>query len=160
MLSHSGSIKLSPLTTRLITIHDQHPKIMSRSRILLLFFASTFTKVGASDQCYFPNGSVQNNTYVCNPSAKFSPCCTTGDVCTNLGLCVNDLIKTNDSLYWRNSCTDPTWKSSECAQVCQTTATGMRTVHRVYDHCHVDDQLTCDPRPERRENILEDLSMR
>jgi hypothetical protein len=52
----------------------------------------------------------------CNLEAKFSMCCNIhgdGDVCLPNGLCNN----TGSGIYWRESCTDPTWTDSACVKL-------------------------------------------
>ena len=73
--------------------------------------------------CYRPNGDlVQDLNYApCHKSATASGsmCCNLNralfpDTCTSEGLCRN-----GDDVF-RDSCTDPTWKSPECVQLCTT----------------------------------------
>ncbi|KAL5353927.1 hypothetical protein ACLOAV_000012 [Pseudogymnoascus australis] len=78
--------------------------------------------------CYNPDGSeVVNPAFQpCNQVVgKFSMCCGTNwtggvvmpDTCQENGLCLNSFD--GKPLYWRGSCTDPTWKSPNClANLC------------------------------------------
>lgn len=91
-----------------------------RSLIFLLFVISS------SATCYLPNGSDRHaiagsnpGDYLpCDATAAVSMCCAIGrqgnaDVCLPGGLC-RDL---GQGVYWRESCTDRTWKSPECTKL-------------------------------------------
>src|SRR5277367_1458627 len=73
--------------------------------------------------CYNPNGSEITNPAFqpCNQVVgTTSMCCGTNwtngivakDICEPNGLCLNSY--NGAPLYWRGSCTDPTWKSPNC----------------------------------------------
>lgn len=81
--------------------------------------------------CYTPAGrniNAANNLpdgalYApCNISAPVSMCCAIGvnrtyqDVCIDGGLCHNAFYGNRDQ-YWRESCTDPTWKDPACVKL-------------------------------------------
>jgi hypothetical protein len=97
-----------------------------RLSIVLVSLSRHFSPVLAT--CYMPNGTAIDNVAFqpCNQvTDTISMCCgtnwTTGgvspDVCLPNGLCMN----TGGGLYWRESCTDPTWKSPYClANLCTT----------------------------------------
>jgi len=80
--------------------------------------------------CYHPDGSVMTGLAYepCNQFVgTFSPCCGTNhtgkvapDICLANGLCQN----TGDNVYWRQGCTDKTWKSPFCVDLCITAADG------------------------------------
>lgn len=90
-------------------------------------FVALFTLLIASTSatCYYPNGTdvttsgIAFTSYApCNASAEASMCCrinvTAGDHCRSDGLCDSP-----DYRYlWRESCTDPTWKSPHCQKLC------------------------------------------
>ncbi|KAI0013098.1 hypothetical protein F4779DRAFT_476638 [Xylariaceae sp. FL0662B] len=83
----------------------------------------------AATTCYRPDGSATDDTYrPCNGTAEFSMCCHTGVVLANgepynggdacgsgasYGLC-----GVTGTQLWRESCTDPTWKSPACLKLC------------------------------------------
>ncbi|KAI1079080.1 hypothetical protein F5B20DRAFT_581497 [Whalleya microplaca] len=87
------------------------------------------TSVVAATTCYRPDGSAVDSTYrACNGTAEYSMCCHTGVVLANgdpynggdacgsgasYGLC-----GITGTQLWRESCTDPTWKSSACLKLC------------------------------------------
>ncbi|KAF4910716.1 hypothetical protein CGCVW01_v011636 [Colletotrichum viniferum] len=82
--------------------------------------------------CYAPDGSVANNeTYVpCNKlgitqSGVFSSCCALDgpaderDICSSSGLCINKQQQPQ-----RGFCTDKTWKSKACVNICTDESSG------------------------------------
>lgn len=117
-----------------------------RLACLLLSFCSLLHYASAS--CYWPNGmtsrsfkhsvlannrkgtdrntNLPDNLYEsCNPTASASMCCAldtssnflnanSGTKCRPDGLCNNEA---GDAL-WRTACTDKTWKSPECVNLC------------------------------------------
>lgn len=78
--------------------------------------------------CYAPDGrdvneEIHNGTLQyepCNPASAVSMCCATGpdrsepDACVKDGLCFNSRL---GGELWRESCTDPTWKSPSCVKL-------------------------------------------
>src|SRR5438046_3498409 len=80
--------------------------------------------------CYWPDGSLNADSASkpCNAiKGQVSMCCATNrtsdaDTCLANGLCQN--ISPNgqntgyDLLLWRESCSDPTWKSPYCLNLC------------------------------------------
>ncbi|KAF4823225.1 hypothetical protein CGCSCA5_v001816 [Colletotrichum siamense] len=73
--------------------------------------------------CFVPNGTNRNDindshfdTYEPCVSSGHSMCCNVkgGDSCKANGLCWNNVY----SKFWRESCTDPTWESPKCLQLC------------------------------------------
>ena len=93
------------------------------------FFLTSLPLVGglvslAAATCYHVNGSALDVYYQpCDNSAEFSMCChlgvtnlNGGDQCGSgdyYGLC-----GVTGTQLWRESCTDPTWKSPACLQLC------------------------------------------
>ncbi|KAM0801885.1 hypothetical protein BDR22DRAFT_845558 [Usnea florida] len=72
----------------------------------------------ANAKCYYPDGSMANSDTPCNSAATistFSACCDQSDICLDNGLCLMQHISPRIS---RGSCTDPSWRSPECAQFC------------------------------------------
>lgn len=108
-----------------------NPRISSKigkgyvSRSLCLILLRLPSALAAT--CYNPptvagqNGTVQSSQYTtCNVNQEVSMCCRqtqsgiyTADSCLPNGLCVNESAD-NVTTYWRESCTDPTWKSPYC----------------------------------------------
>lgn len=89
--------------------------------------------------CYTPAGLDRNaewgpnagNRYrPCAPGAAVSMCCSFGgdDTCIGDGLCYN---KGSDN-YWRESCTDPTWKDPACVKLF-VNGTGLDSSDKDYD---------------------------
>lgn len=76
--------------------------------------------LAAQTQCYLPDGSKAGSQYQpCNsvPNAS-SMCCDTsaGDQCQPNGLCKG--FPDNTPQLWRDSCTDQSWRSPFCLQLC------------------------------------------
>lgn len=65
--------------------------------------------------CYYPNGdpSIGEIDIPCNTSGD-SPCCPDQWQCESNGLCFLE----NEGYYGRYTCTDQTWQSSSCPQIC------------------------------------------
>lgn len=88
---------------------------MLLSYIILAFVART---VCATSRCYFPDGSLDTLSFVCNTTAvdngETSICCRAGDECYTSGTCFQGW----SGITYRQSCTDSTWKSSTCPQTC------------------------------------------
>lgn len=85
--------------------------------ILFILFSTVIA------DCYFPNGTNSNiglssELYqACGGGDKHSMCCRMGrDQCRDDGLCSN--YQRNE--IWRESCTDPTWRSPSCVKLCVT----------------------------------------
>lgn len=86
-------------------------------------FADVFS-LWASATCYYPNGSDANaylpqDEYQSSDGGdKFSMCCALNksrpNLCRSDGLCQSTI----DQFIWRESCTDPYWKSPSCIKLC------------------------------------------
>ncbi|KAH6670498.1 hypothetical protein B0J14DRAFT_596375 [Halenospora varia] len=105
---------------------------------LACLFTILFNIRLVSTTCYNPNGSVITSPAY-QPCVQtvgvVSQCCGTNwtatdsrignDLCQPSGLCLNNNPANNQPLFWRGSCTDPTWKSPNClANLCTSTSTG------------------------------------
>src|SRR6266536_4423404 len=86
-------------------------------------FALLFNAALVSTTCYNPDGSAQTSPAYqpcIQTVGAVSQCCGTNwtatdprianDKCEPNGLCRNYNPDSNQPLYWRGSCTDPTWK--------------------------------------------------
>lgn len=82
--------------------------------VLQLSFLSLFTSVFAVDQCYYPNG-VKSTDTPCYTDGDFSHCCAKTSICLTNGLCLS--MKQPFTLS-RGGCTDSTWRSSRCTDIC------------------------------------------
>lgn len=92
---------------------------VSWSRLLLVGI-STVSIVSA--QCFMPNGTDRNardgpgiRYKTCGKSpagSSQSMCCKIGDTCLDSGLCQD-----NGGRFWRESCTDQTWKDPACIRL-------------------------------------------
>ncbi len=89
----------------------------SLARVLLLL-TSILSHVSAN--CYNRNGTDRNGpTGVgvykpCNLNTEHSMCCAITDHCRPDGLCTDSAGAT----LWRESCTDQSWKSPNCVNLC------------------------------------------
>lgn len=93
----------------------QRSTLLSSLGILILFVCKSSEFV----QCYYPDGSIPTDfSYVPCTSNPVSSCCIPleGDVCQDNGLCYYPASRA----IYRAACTDQTWKSSGCPQVCVT----------------------------------------
>ena len=80
-------------------------------------FLPQILAVSQGATCYAPDGEAALGNYPCFLDQAVSPCCGGGYICEASGLCkvvgsqaVSDLI--------RGTCTDSTWKSTDCPQYC------------------------------------------
>ncbi|KAI2639045.1 hypothetical protein GGS26DRAFT_371534 [Hypomontagnella submonticulosa] len=90
-----------------------------------LFSLGLSNIANAAATCYRPDGSAVDDTYMpCDTDADVSMCChlaftnNGGDLCgsgPSYGLC-----GVTGTQLWRESCTDPTWKSPACLNLCTT----------------------------------------
>ena len=67
-----------------------------------------------SSLCYLPDGDSAPDDTPCDPSASVSMCCNEGWKCYTKDLCTGPY----NILKW-GSCTDKTWNSRDCPQICQ-----------------------------------------
>lgn len=77
----------------------------------LIFFSCSWVHA----VCYYPDKSIVPNYQACNPeSDNGSACCElSSSVCTTKGYCFGSV-----SVLYRGGCTDPEWRSPNCAQQC------------------------------------------
>jgi hypothetical protein len=82
--------------------------------------------VSSQPQCYYPNGMVYAPSIVCNNSTKYSTCCGSAGDGVEWECLTNNLCKNTSDIstkYERGGCSDPSWKSPECANVCLDSGT-------------------------------------
>lgn len=91
-------------------------------------------------QCYFPNTTLNSHPdyQPCPPviQGSVSMCCATNrttdpETCLPNGLCGGrggkDAGDNVEDLYWRESCTDKSWKSTYCLKLCTTPGQSIRS---------------------------------
>ncbi|KAF2232045.1 hypothetical protein EV356DRAFT_506250 [Viridothelium virens] len=89
-----------------------------RNSASCLVLVAHFLATDVQANCYWPNGTDRNaglpspDYFPCN-SGEVSMCCAQWDLCRNDGLC-----QATNSVVWRESCTDATWGSPYCLQLC------------------------------------------
>ena len=66
-----------------------------------------------AQNCYYPNGDISTSDYPCSSDGD-GPCCPFQWQCLSNGLCYLD----NAQYYGRYTCTDQTWSSSGCPEIC------------------------------------------
>lgn len=102
-------------------VHLSTSNLLMPGKTLFAFALSLLAHELLAVSCYHPNGDpvIDSDYHPCNPAAPdtVSSCCATSrslfpDICLPNGLCGN-----GDDVF-RDSCTDPTWKSPLCPQLC------------------------------------------
>src|SRR5437667_12860563 len=87
------------------------------NELLLLILLSSSVVQCSSPQCYWPSGPADDAHAAC-AIGRVSMCCYTNvtsgisDQCTSQGLCESK------GVTYRDSCTDPTFRSPYCSQLC------------------------------------------
>ena len=66
-----------------------------------------------SASCYYPNGDLSLYDIPCS-TGEAGPCCPYQWQCERNGLCYLE----SEALYGRFTCTDQTWSSDSCPQIC------------------------------------------
>ena len=99
--------------------------------LILLLFAPLATTI-----CYYPDKSIAAHDTPCHSSDGDSFCCGQGFACLSNKLCQATSLIVHGSSYARGSCTDQTWRSSNCPSFCLGRFTPPSTVK--YWH-----RLTC-----------------
>lgn len=95
---------------------------MALRRVLFLS-AALCLLFNVESKCYFPDGSEVLHHVACRSGDGFSACCEQGFACLSNGLCnvtehVPDLEHRGLAQHNRESCTDPTWESTDCPLFC------------------------------------------
>jgi hypothetical protein len=94
---------------------------MERHCYLALLVVSLLSFTTAT--CYFPDGTIPRQDTPCR-SSGFATCCGAGYACLTNNLCQLTGFVANpidgQSEYVRGSCTDKTWNSEFCPNVCIT----------------------------------------
>lgn len=81
-------------------------------RLLTLLSLSSFV---VAQGCFYPNGSPANGDILCQ-DGNVSSCCGPNSICLTNGLCLS--VEQPFTLS-RGSCTDSTWQSPQCPNVCK-----------------------------------------
>lgn len=83
-------------------------------RVAILLSLCSFVSYVKGQTCYYPNGNASTSTdFPCSLEAD-SPCCPQGWQCLSNGLCYLE----NENYLGRYTCTDQTWQSTACPQIC------------------------------------------
>lgn len=95
-----------------------HRSIRLRVLFLFLHLWAVSSAVSQDATCHYPNGDVATGDFPCFLDQDQSPCCGSGTICEESGLCrVAGSIGVSDLI--RGSCTDASWASSDCPIYCQ-----------------------------------------
>jgi hypothetical protein len=93
--------------------------------LLRFIFLLAVLVAPATPICYYPDGSVAPQDVPCTDLTTQASCCGQGYAClglpSNFFLCEatgDEIKKPGASRYVRGSCTDKTWRSSNCPSVC------------------------------------------
>ncbi|KXG53856.1 uncharacterized protein PGRI_009060 [Penicillium griseofulvum] len=101
--------------------------ISFRTILHLLIFQAVFPTIAQSRKCYLTNGKEADSSFQpCFPDQDNSPCCslaksntTPNDICLSGGVCyIQD--PNFRGLLRQGACTDKTWKSGQCPELCDT----------------------------------------
>lgn len=110
---HNQGVPLWQILSYLILVSRYTPTILPLSNTLM------------SGPCWPLSGETypDDDIYIpCNQTAVdnggHSACCAPGDRCLTNGLCTND---PGGNVYWRDGCTDRTWKDPACPNYCPST---------------------------------------
>lgn len=114
LLNFLSTFAVRPLKSTETLISTMRHSILPPSLGILSFLVC---KSSEFVQCYYPDGSIPTDyIYVACTNNAVSSCCipSEGDICQDSGLCY---YPPSGSLF-RGACTDKTWDSSDCPQVC------------------------------------------
>jgi len=117
-------------------------KSLLRTLTTLALCTSLHVNGGAAQNCYYPNGDLAQGDGAC--SSNGGACCPYQWECLSNGLCYLE----NAGFYGRYTCTDQTWQSSGCPQICteSNTASGNEAVLQCGDGswcCDGDRSFNC-----------------
>ncbi|UPX12324.1 uncharacterized protein EKO05_0002878 [Ascochyta rabiei] len=93
--------------------------LLHQSLSLALVVSVASSSAAADSTCYYPNGE-KNNGGACDANAEVSVCCGPTFVCLGNGLCQvgPDTRRTYGYEFYRSGCTDASFNSSSCPQIC------------------------------------------
>jgi hypothetical protein len=94
--------------------------ILSILSFLLAWRCQADTHDNGHRQCYLPSGGVSFGA-TCHHEQEVSSCCGFGWTCLSNGLCQSSAGNERNyrSKMFRPSCTDHTWTSPNCTQICR-----------------------------------------
>jgi hypothetical protein len=111
--------------------HDVVPFAMARYILIHLLFFATVNADALLAPCYLPNGSTVPLSSAYQPCIStqnvHSMCCVLnvtalqalGEGPSNADVCLeNGMCQTPNGGFARDLCTDPTWKSPNCLNIC------------------------------------------
>lgn len=85
----------------------------------LLAFLASFSLSGSDSKCYNRDGSERHDFFQCHDmhidTRTSDACCEMNDLCLRSGLCFSP----SHIKYYRGGCTDQSWESTDCSQICK-----------------------------------------
>lgn len=88
------------------------PPLIPRCTLLAAALVSLWVSGSQAQNCYYPDGGVSSTDAAC--SSNGGACCPLHWECMSNGLCYYPQA----DYYGRYTCTDETWQSSSCPQLC------------------------------------------
>ncbi|KAK5111636.1 hypothetical protein LTR62_004740 [Meristemomyces frigidus] len=82
----------------------------------LVLATLTSLRLTSAQDCYYPNGDLSPTDAACSNETG-SQCCPYQWDCLSNGLC-HYFNQTDSSIFGRYTCTDQTWQSGNCPQIC------------------------------------------
>lgn len=118
---------------------------ISLRAIVLLTCLLSRVPLAQSTTCYSTEGLPETNYYPCEPDAAVSSCCAPGDICFSNGLCSPSQARQNANpegtfitTFYRDSCTDPSFKDPKCLSQCFVGENGEARSHQGLIKCDQD----------------------
>jgi hypothetical protein len=90
------------------------------TRVLFVLLFVSLLRTSAAI-CYYPNGDPSPQDLPCQDETDHSTCCGPGYACLSNHICMATGLERqipNAAKYDRGSCTDKTWRSSQCPNFC------------------------------------------
>lgn len=105
-----------------MTLSALNYALSSRLRFIYSFLCLSTFVLHSVAICYYPDmETVAPQDTPCSDSTSQSTCCGQGYACLSNHICMatgDELKKAGATNYIRGSCTDQSWRSSECPQFC------------------------------------------
>ena len=83
-------------------------------RLVLIAWSFLLPQFLVNGQCYYPNGDLSSDGDIPCSSNGDGPCCPLNWTCLSNGLCHLE----NEGYLGRYTCTDQSWRSSSCPNIC------------------------------------------
>ena len=100
----------------------------SAGRSSLIIFCLLLAWHVQTQNCYYPDGTVEPTHIACNASAEHSLCCGPGSSCLTNSLCLSQW----DTSINTGTCTDRNWTDPSCFQQCPPSLENDHGIHTLY----------------------------